>query len=875
MDLVDISAATSTRDHKRCVQKNRSWHRRLQLRKAAVRPPAMQSSDKNGAKQIAEEEWEQSAVWLPAKKPPQEDGGSALRFPCPQCKDVSKEYAPKDLVRHFREKHGESPPSFSCHMCTFSTHEFSFLQVHLLSHKDTFSSCSLCNDNVQRTWPEFSAHLTMCHCPGGKYSCETCRKFSTGDFRVFLEHIYGHNLKLEDAGDKQDGKTLTRQFCSFEASEKQSIAKRVKADHVCLNGNRRKRRVHSIAVKPNDTSPGKKTRTTRSSVRETCWLPQDCLSLPGREFLDKYCHLSDPQTTLQETQQFLMETVAAETDDQKWTKALKTVLSNVPPDMSLYQTEDGIDRSDLAVLTVKNKITVAQNYTKRLKTSADKKAVCSESAADDQNERESNRKDQSQHLRVENKLQNGISASEPPPCAGTQENRENQKVKTDRETNPEGSMFADGVRISGDSKDVGLEKTSDHRVLLRSKKQKRRRRRKSRFKKVNKKALKIVFKKNPVKEKQWFSQSSLSPEELSNPRTALETIETLKNAVDHRTGSTPDPHDSPETRTSIHQSEPGTGSSLYSFVEPPGPEDTTGTKPAALEGSSSTRQEVLDDSKKSDLSLEAEVDECRSADGTIRTNQSVASGSGEDVSCEPLQNSKTGSSCQLTEAAVIPQPVPPRGQPDSCTEVSTEPSEQLVEGVKDGDVPADVLSRIQVPSGTSSPGHRVQVQPAPKHRERTLKLVAINSSQLVKRPARDQPVVVLNHPDADIPQVARIMEVVSRHREVQKVILSRRTLRALSALNGEASDPTDNAAWRAQSSVQERFTLKLKLRRLSRKKYEIVGSVSPGQVSASKFPCWFCGRIFGREDAMMVHRQRHLMEWKKPNCEVVNVKHTG
>lgn len=186
--------------------------------------------------------------------------------------------------------------------------------------------------------------------------------------------------------------------------------------------------------------------------------------------------------------------------------------------------------------------------------------------------------------------------------------------------------------------------------------------------------------------------------------------------------------------------------------------------------------------------------------------------------------------------------------------------------VEDGDVSSGScahLSRIQVPPGGStgsSPGPGPRWQPVPKHQERTLKLVAINSRQPVKRPAGDQPVVVLNHPDADTPQVARIMEVVSRHREVQKVLLSRRTLSALSSRSGDESEPP-------AAAVQERFTLKLKLRRLSRKKYEVVGSVSPGLDPGSRFPCWFCGRVFTSPDAMALHRQRHLMEWKRPNCE--------
>lgn len=203
--------------------------------------------------------------------------------------------------------------------------------------------------------------------------------------------------------------------------------------------------------------------------------------------------------------------------------------------------------------------------------------------------------------------------------------------------------------------------------------------------------------------------------------------------------------------------------------------------------------------------------------------------------------------------------------------------------MRDREVPADshpdLLSNTNFPSGKAiqqepSPTSGHQRQLVLKNLERTLKLVAINPSQLVKRPAGDQPVVVLNHPDADIPEVARIMEVINRYRgEVQKVVLSRRTVKALSAMSGEAPethDPTDarpDSAGHGKNSVQERFLLKLTLRRLSRKKYEVVGAVSPSGDVARKFRCWFCGRVFASQEPWMAHRQRHLIEWKRPNCE--------
>ncbi|XP_070833948.1 uncharacterized protein [Chaetodon trifascialis] len=960
MDSVDSSAVASSGGNKRRVnKKNRDWCKRLHLRKTAVQPPTMQTEDKQGPKKIAEE-WEQSTVWPSSKQPPQEaqqspqrtdDGGNTLRFTCSQCRD-NVEYVPKDLVRHFEEKHRGSPPVFSCRVCTFSTHEFSYFQVHLLSHKDTFSSCSICDDNVQRTWPEFSAHLTMCHCHNGKYSCEVCQKFSTGDVIVFLEHTFAHSLGLEGANDdlpprtKYTNKlgptattqTLRCQHCGYEASQKLLIAKHIKAVHVCPNGNQRKKKkkeVHSIAMKPNDPIPKIKPRLTRSAVREMCWLTQDCLSLPGREFLDKYCHLPDPQTTLEETQQFLMKSVSGESGDQKWTKALKTVLSNVPQDMNLHpKSENGImsNTSDLTVLTVKNKITVAQNgatYAKKLKmmTSSDKESVFPESAADDarcaadQNACQSNLSDHTLAPQTEAKLNNDVSTpaqNEPSECAQMQENRENREVTTDQELEEHGKhheepMHDDGINISSELKvtNESEEQTTIHKVAPKKRRQKRKARSKNADKRSAGVALKIVLKKNPVKEKQWVSQSSLSgggPADechgLPSPHTTLEEMAPILQSTllteDHQKKLTKASHtdldDPSEAVASIPHSEPREEPTPTCSAEPAGSKNTDGSTPVTLEGVRSTQEEMQDDAEKSLPLLEAEVNPSASAgtaqsaavvtevEACLENAQLQTSGGGVDrhVSDNGMNSAADGVTphSSYTEASPVSQPlITPQGNINSEDLSLALSSEQIVEGVR---VPADctdLLSNTTLPVVKAihqepSPASEHQWQPVPKNLERTLKLVAISPSQLVKRPAGDQPVVVLNHPDADIPEVARIMEVINRYRgEVQKVILSRRTAIALSATNSEAQrtkDPTEArsaSAGHAKNSVQERFMLKLKLRRLSRKKYEVVGGASPRRDAETKFRCWFCGRVFTCEESWMTHRQRHLMEWKRPNCE--------
>ncbi len=713
MDSVGISAVTSTGGYKRRVnKKNRHWHKQLHLRKSAVQPPTMQSEDKHGLKKIVEE-WEPSTTWPSSKKHEAQqsqertnDSGNTLRFTCSQCSD-GLEYDPKDLVRHFEEKHRGSTPVFSCHMCTFSTHEFSYLQVHLLSHKDTFSSCSICNDNVQRTWSEFSAHLTMYHCHNGKYSCEMCQEFSTGDDKIFLEHIYAHSLGLEGANDdlwlptfrnKFGPKTTTQalrcKHCGFEASQKWLITKHMKAVHVCSNGNQRKKKkkvVHSIAMKPNDPIPKIKPRLTRSAVREMCWLTQDCLSLPGREFLDKYCHLSDPQTTLEETKEFLRKSVAGETGDQQWTKALKTVLSNVPQDVSLHpKSENGVilTSSDLTVLTVKNQITVAQNgatYAKKLKmmTSLDKDTVSPESAADDascvvdQNGCQSDHNGHAPCPQTETKLNNVSAQNEPCEVTQMQENRENQELKTDQETEEHGKtreepVHEDGIAISNEFKltNESKEQTLFHKVVPKNRRQNRRRKRKSRFKKVDKSAglaLKLVLKKNPVKQKQWVSQSSSSPSGggptddfrgLPSPHTALdETPQIVHNTLlaegcqeKWTKASKTDLHNPAETVTSMPQSQPREVTPSCA-TQPVGSENLDGNMPVVIENLLPVDQEMRGDTEKSLQVLGTEADASGSADRTGQLNSmaSAVTEVEEGSEKEQLQTSGSDAGCRVSD----------------------------------------------------------------------------------------------------------------------------------------------------------------------------------------------------------------------------------
>ncbi|XP_034414361.1 zinc finger protein 518A [Cyclopterus lumpus] len=168
-------------------------------------------------------------------------------------------------------------------------------------------------------------------------------------------------------------------------------------------------------------------------------------------------------------------------------------------------------------------------------------------------------------------------------------------------------------------------------------------------------------------------------------------------------------------------------------------------------------------------------------------------------------------------------------------------------------------------------------KPVAKEVEKTLRLAPFRSLQQIKCPRRLQPVVVLNHPDADIPEVANIMKIVNRHKgSVTKVSLSQKTIQALAELGalwkntltrGASSHKEDLRPRSVESSVRERFLLKLKLRKKSKKKYEVVDTLSGCREEPVAFDCWFCGRLFNNQEDWIGHGQRHLMEatrdWNK------------
>lgn len=173
--------------------------------------------------------------------------------------------------------------------------------------------------------------------------------------------------------------------------------------------------------------------------------------------------------------------------------------------------------------------------------------------------------------------------------------------------------------------------------------------------------------------------------------------------------------------------------------------------------------------------------------------------------------------------------------------------------------------------GLAQKGVSSLCEPMAKDVERTLRLSPFSPFQQIKCPRQNQPVVVLNHPDADIPEVANIMKSVNRYKgEVIKVALSENTVRALSEWSFIGPDGTlsntpgissGSRVRQSGNNVREQFILRLKLKKTRRNKYEVVRlSSSTGSEQIPTFSCWFCGRVFKNQEEWIGHGQRHLME---------------
>ncbi|KFQ95361.1 Zinc finger protein 518B, partial [Nipponia nippon] len=144
---------------------------------------------------------------------------------------------------------------------------------------------------------------------------------------------------------------------------------------------------------------------------------------------------------------------------------------------------------------------------------------------------------------------------------------------------------------------------------------------------------------------------------------------------------------------------------------------------------------------------------------------------------------------------------------------------------------------------------------------RRLRLVPLRMNQLIKCPRRNQPVVVLNHPDVDSPEIINVMKTINKYKgQVLKVVLSERTSSCLGVKRYRKRLTLQNVETGNQAKKQS--MLKMKLKKTHKNNYQVV-EASPAETLQCMFKCWFCGRVYMDQEEWISHGQRHLIEATK------------
>ncbi|XP_053796944.1 zinc finger protein 518B [Vidua chalybeata] len=144
---------------------------------------------------------------------------------------------------------------------------------------------------------------------------------------------------------------------------------------------------------------------------------------------------------------------------------------------------------------------------------------------------------------------------------------------------------------------------------------------------------------------------------------------------------------------------------------------------------------------------------------------------------------------------------------------------------------------------------------------RRLRLLPLKTNQLIKCPRRNQPVVVLNHPDVDSPEIINVMKTINKYKgQVLKVVLSERTSSCLGVKRYRKRLTLQNAETGNQAKKQS--MLKMKLKKTHKNNYQVV-ETSPAEALRCLFKCWFCGRVYMDQEEWISHGQRHLIEATK------------
>ncbi|XP_016393957.1 zinc finger protein 518A-like [Sinocyclocheilus rhinocerous] len=834
------------------------WHKRLRLRKTSFSFPTEQNTVKE-EKNVTACGWKvtgKSKKWPRCLQ-------AANTFTCSSCNDGIS-FRPGELTMHFKIAHGGkgSPPMFPCNMCGFSTPVFTTLQQHRMQHEDCLFACEICDDYVQQTLPQLTKHCQTHHALNGQYYCPKC-KLSFQEIKQFVCHS---SCISDGNARKNDLLKHMAAACRQRWSRKNWWRKRA---HV---------------KQDNNLSQGFKYLLPKP---EPQWAsPLLPFSTPG--LLDNHGVLLDPEKTLEEAQQFLERTVCS---GKNWPASLKSEQAATTSHPSQTNAKrwatPHTGKDKLSGLMEKNNISVPPDCTTKvvgfkmvgskkhlvLKVIPSKKRDVSKDA---HTVKPANQQDESNDISTINA--SGNCSQVTPRSSSSQTTKQGQCVAQ--------RDFLSSVveRIKSQQTDGcnNQEHARNHNSHIQSPRAKR-------AKDCQDKALSESEENFTACQGDSGCHSDLTSDTGSLEERCGSRL--LTTAFDEE-------HNLALDSNFIHH-QPNTCSiSGFDCVSP------------SSRSPLKDLTESLCQSEAGGLLLHGNADECtnnmdprdslvpvesRSApdllhmvdDLPLTTAIHFLDEVGADRTLSPHTSSDERLK-DLTCAGGTSQRSDPVNAsifsllPDDANSSTSVP--ETASGSSESGIPLASLNRKRMgeTSSADSPVSKRSTrasedvsasvlfwEPVPRDAPATLRLIPYSSSQSVKIPREYQPVIVLNHPDTDIPEVSNIMKVVHKHKDaVHRVVLSRKTLRALSEFNCDAFRHNLVANCHAShrrrewpnGTVKERLGLKLRLKRVCGRKYTVVPTVSESIVLQPTFRCWFCGRLFTNQEAWVGHGQRHLME---------------
>ncbi|XP_077073488.1 uncharacterized protein znf518a [Siphateles boraxobius] len=888
MNRVDAKPDAQVGNEKRNI-----WHKRLRLRKSSFSFPNEQNTVKE-EKNVAPHGQKETKTFNKRHL--------VNTFICSACNDGIS-FTPGELMMHFTIVHGGkgSPPMFPCNVCGFSTSVFTTLQQHRMHHKDCLFTCEICNDNVQQTLPQLTKHCQTHHSLNGQYYCPKC-KLSIQEIEQFICHSCSapiisnreESIKLR-AAQKNNLLKHMAAACRQRWSRRNWWRKRTQ---VCKQHNNPSQEFEFLLPKP-----------------EPQWASQLLpLSTPG--LLDNHGLLMDPEKTLEETQQFLERTVSS---GNKWPISLKSkldVVSLVPTTPCPSQANakrcnaphPGLRRTGkdkLTGLMEKNNISVPPDCTTKVvgfkmvdgknhlvlkvipsnkqDVSTPRELDCVEphtvkpiaKPIESNDTSTVNASGNCSHAQVTSRR----SSSQSQKCVAQRDFLSSvvERIKSQQKDGCNNQEPTDcdthinlNVCNASETKTEAKPMHSCTEVDIHAK----------RVKDCQDKAVSESEENFPACQGDSGCHSDLTSDTGSLEERCSSRL--LSAAFDKEHNLTLDAN-----LIGLHSNSDSCSISGFDCISP--------SSRSPLKDLAETLCHFR--SEDEGLLFHSRTDECTNNTDPRDSPVPVGQHDCERETAPDLDHTVplTTSSHSLEEARVdqtiSDEPLPDltcTGGPNQQSKITfpdDSNSSTCVSRESSGPLASLNRKRMGETSSPDSPISKSQKcwtgasgdvtasdlhwQPVARDVPTTLRLIPYSSSQSVQIPRDNQPVIVLNHPDTEIPEVANIMKVVHKHKDaVQRVVLSRKTLRALSHFNcddlgktliGNCHASHFRRDW-PNGTVKERFSLKLRLKRVCGRKYTVVPAVSESFVLQPTFRCWFCGRIFRNQEAWVGHGQRHLME---------------